>query len=86
MIFKNQYEEIKRVAEDIYYHPELGYKEERTKEKVVASLKQMNPNIHIEEFSTTGFKTTLGAQSKDLHVAFIAELDAVYAPITYVCR
>ena len=80
MIFKNQYEEIKRVAEDIYYHPELGYKEERTKEKVVASLKQMNPNIHIEEFSTTGFKTTLGAQSKDLHVAFIAELDAVYAP------
>ena len=33
MIFKNQYEEIKKIAEDIYYHPELGYKEERTKEK-----------------------------------------------------
>ena len=80
MIFKSQYEEIKKVAEDIYYHPELGYKEERTKEKIVASLKQMNPDIQIEEFSTTGFKTTLGVQSKDLHVAFIAELDAVYAP------
>ncbi|MBS4202346.1 carboxypeptidase [Bacillus sp. FJAT-49732] len=80
MIFKKQYEEIKKIAEDIYYHPELGYKEERTKEKIVASLKSMNPNIEIEEFSTTGFKTTLGDQDKKLQVAFIAELDAVYTP------
>ena len=40
----------------------------------------MNPNIEIEEFSTTGFKTTLGDENKKLHVAFIAELDAVYSP------
>lgn len=81
MIFKNQYKEIKELAEDIYFHPELGYKEERTKGKVMNCLKQMNPDIQIEEFSTTGFKTTLGDQDKkDLHVAFIAELDAVYAP------
>ncbi|KKK36241.1 metal-dependent amidase/aminoacylase/carboxypeptidase [Mesobacillus campisalis] len=80
MIFKKQYKEIKKVAEEIYFHPELGYKEERTKEKIIECLKQMNPDVRIEEFSTTGIKTTLGNQEKDLHIAFIAELDAVYAP------
>lgn len=80
LIFKNQYEDIKRVAEDIYHHPELGYKEERTKQMVISYLKQLNPDIQLEEFSTTGFRTTLGDSDKELHVAFIAELDAVYAP------
>lgn len=78
MIFKQQYEEIKQLAEDIYHQPELGYKEEKTKKRIVHYLKKVNPNIDIEEFSLTGFKTSLG--SGDLHVAFIAELDAVYTP------
>lgn len=80
LIFKNQYEDIKRIAEDIYHHPELGYKEERTKQRVISYLKKINPDIQLEEFSTTGFRTTLGDSDKELHVAFIAELDAVYAP------
>ncbi|GAQ19080.1 peptidase M20 [Oceanobacillus picturae] len=80
MLFKEQYEEIKDIAEDIYYHPELGYKETRTKEKVMNYLKKVNPNVDFEEFSTTGFKTTIGNPDSDTHIAFIAELDAVYAP------
>ncbi|MFD1173454.1 M20/M25/M40 family metallo-hydrolase [Oceanobacillus picturae] len=80
MLFKEQYEEIKDIAEDIYFHPELGYKETRTKEKVMNYLKKVNPNIDFEEFSTTGFKTTMGNPNGDTHIAFIAELDAVYAP------
>ncbi len=80
MIFKNQYDEIKSIAEDIYYHPELGYKETRTKGKVVDFLKKINPNVQLEEFSTTGIKTTLGNANSETHIAFIAELDAVYAP------
>lgn len=80
MIFKQQYKEIKQIAEEIYHHPELGYKESNTKQTIVNYLKKVNPNIEIEEFSTTGFKTTLGEDKKDLHLAFIAELDAVYAP------
>jgi len=82
MQFKQQYEEIKQLAEDIYYHPELGYKEVRTKEKVLKYLEKVNPDLQIEEFSTTGFRTTLGkdGSEKKLHLAFIAELDAVYAP------
>lgn len=80
MQFKQQYDDIKRVAEDIYYHPELGYKETRTKQQVMAYLRKVNPEVDIEEFSLTGFKTTLGTDEKNLHLAFIAELDAVYAP------
>lgn len=80
MIFKEQYEAIKNIAEKIYYEPELGYKEEQTKETITDFLKKVNPNIEIENFSTTGFTTTLGEDDKPLHIAFIAELDAVYAP------
>ncbi|WP_373893736.1 M20/M25/M40 family metallo-hydrolase [Virgibacillus sp. CBA3643] len=83
MIFNEQYEEIKQIGKEIYYHPELGYKEERTKETIINYLKKLNPNIEIEEFSLTGFKTSLGSvedEKNSLHIAFIAELDAVYTP------
>jgi amidohydrolase len=80
LLFKEQYEEIKQIAEEIYYHPELGYKEENTKKRIINYLKKVNPAIQLEEFSTTGFKTCLENGEKDLHIAFIAELDAVYAP------
>lgn len=73
------YEKIKEIADSIYAHPELGYKEENTKKIVIDFLKTVNPSITFEEFSTTGFRTTLG-KKKSLHIAFIAELDAVYAP------
>jgi amidohydrolase len=78
--FKQQYEAIKAFSEDIYHHPELGYKETRTKQQILAYLKRVNPAIQIEEFSLTGLKTSFGSKEKDLHIAFIAELDAVYAP------
>lgn len=80
MFFKEQYQLIKDVAEDIYYHPELGYKEQRAKENIIRFLKEVDPDVDIEHFSTTGFKTTLGPEEGDTHIAFIAELDAVYAP------
>ncbi|WP_062110658.1 M20/M25/M40 family metallo-hydrolase [Bacillus niameyensis] len=79
MMFKEQYDEIKEMAETIFNNPELGYKEQKTKKTVVDFLKSVNPEIELEEFSTTGLKTSLG-DGKELKVAFIAELDAVYAP------
>ncbi|WP_017471307.1 M20/M25/M40 family metallo-hydrolase [Amphibacillus jilinensis] len=79
MVLSNYDEDIKKIADDIYQNPELGYKETKTKATVIKFLKQINPNIELEYFSTTGFKTRLG-NAKSLHIAFIAELDAVYAP------
>lgn len=75
----NLYKKIKDIADSIYANPELGYKEEHTKKTVMDYLKTVNPSIAFEEFSTTGLRTTLG-KKKNLHIAFIAELDAVYAP------
>lgn len=80
MVFAEQYEAIKNIAEKIYRNPELGYKEVQTKQTIMEFLKEVNPEIQIDEFSTTGFKTSLGGEGKDLHLAFIAELDAVYTP------
>ncbi|MGM0903626.1 MAG: M20/M25/M40 family metallo-hydrolase [Bacillota bacterium] len=79
MLFKQNYAEIKRIADSIYANPELGYKEWQTKETVIDFLKQKDPSIEISEFSTTGFKFQLGS-GKPLNLGFIAELDAVYAP------
>ena len=79
MFFKNQYQEIKEIGEKIFKNPELGYKEFKTKESVIEFLKKVNPEIEMEFFSTTGIKTTLGS-GKSINMAFIGELDAVYAP------
>ncbi|MCT1578297.1 carboxypeptidase [Oceanobacillus kimchii] len=80
MYFKDNYEEIKSIAEKIYHHPELGYKEENTKQTIINYLTTINPNIKLDYFSTTGFRTSLGSEHADINIAFIAELDAVYAP------
>ncbi|MEK3888675.1 M20/M25/M40 family metallo-hydrolase [Bacillus sp. FSL K6-3431] len=79
MIFKEQYEAIKNIGTSIFNNPELGYKEDKTKRTVSDFLTSVNPEIELEEFSTTGLKTSLG-KSKKFNIAFIAELDAVYAP------
>ncbi|AZU64213.1 M20/M25/M40 family metallo-hydrolase [Neobacillus mesonae] len=79
MIFKEQYSEIHEIAKMIFANPELGYKEYKTKQTVVDFLKKVNPPIELEEFSKTGLKTRL-SDDKPFTIAFIAELDAVYAP------
>ncbi|OCA85905.1 carboxypeptidase [Bacillus sp. FJAT-27225] len=79
MLFKKQFKDIADLSKQIFHHPELGYKEFKTKAAVVEFLKKVNPSIELEEFSTTGLKTSLGDQ-KELNIAFLAELDAVYAP------
>ncbi|MCM3766227.1 M20/M25/M40 family metallo-hydrolase [Neobacillus niacini] len=79
MVFKEQYAEIQAIARTIFANPELGYKEYKTKQTVVDFLKKVNPQIELEEFSKTGLKTKL-TSDKPFTIAFIAELDAVYAP------
>lgn len=78
-IFSGYYARLKSFTEDLFIHPELGYKEVRTSGKVRAELQRINPNIELSEFSETGIKTFL-SKDKEKTMAFIAELDAVYAP------
>ncbi|MDH6363314.1 amidohydrolase [Enterococcus sp. PF1-24] len=77
--FKEYYHKIKPFTEDLFLHPELGYKEFRTSKKILTELREINPKIKVEQFSETGIKTYL-SKDKAKTMAFIAELDAVYAP------
>lgn len=79
MLFKEQFEEIAAIARTIFDNPELGYKEVKTRQTVIDFLKKTNPDVELRTFSTTGVKTSLGSGS-ELNIAFIAEMDAVYAP------
>src|SRR5699024_6147786 len=70
---------MKAISDDIFTHPELGYKEFRTKKTVEDLITETNPDQVIEYFSTTGMRVDLNHQ-QDITVAFIAELDAVRVP------
>lgn len=70
---------LKEFTTDLFNHPELGFKEFRTSQKVVEELTYLNPDCQIEHFSGTGLKTFLN-KGKELTLAFVAELDSVYAP------
>ncbi|MGX7349062.1 M20/M25/M40 family metallo-hydrolase [Dolosicoccus paucivorans] len=79
MTIDSSYLDLKEFCDDLFDHPELGYKEFRTKNKIMTYLNDKNIHLPIEEFSTTGMKIAL-SNDKDHSVAFVAELDAVYAP------
>lgn len=65
---------------DIYKHPELGYKENRTSEKVFEILKENSEEIE-KNLAITGVKGYLKKKTtEDINVALIGELDAVVSP------
>lgn len=55
--FADYYHHLKEFTEDLFLHPELGYKEHRTSNKVIEELKRINPQIEYSKFSETGVKT-----------------------------
>lgn len=79
IIDKNR-EKIIEFARDVYKHPELGYKEERTAQKVSEILKENNEEVETN-LTITGIKGYLKKKnSEDINVALIGELDAVISP------
>ena len=79
IIDKNR-EKIINFAKDIYEHPELGYKEERTAQKVLEILKENSEEVKTN-LAITGIKGYLKKKnSEDINVALIGELDAVVSP------
>lgn len=78
-LFREYYKRIESFTNDLFLHPELGYKEFRTSEKVLEELEEINPKIEYSKFSGTGIKTFLSKDKKKT-MAFIAELDSVYNP------
>ena len=73
--FKN----ILTLAEEIYYNPELGFKEENTSKIIKNFILKFFKEEEITTFAKTGIKVNLGIKKK-IHIALIAEMDAVYTP------
>lgn len=65
------------LGNQLFETPELGFKEWKTKEKIVSFLKEMNLEVQ-KEYCETGFQVTLG-QGKP-HIGLLAELDAIVTP------
>lgn len=81
MNFKKYYQEVYHISKDIYMNPELGYKEFRTSKLVKDYIKKHLKDVEFKDFARTGFKFELPSkEKKDINMAFIVELDAVYAP------
>ena len=64
------------LGEDIYRHPELGFKEVRTAGIVAAEFQRLGLGFH-EELAVTGVKTTVSGAGPGPTVAIIGELDSV---------
>lgn len=77
--YAEYYPKAREIADKIFNHPELGWKEHATSELVEAEIQRLNPNITIEHFCGTGLQVRFD-QGRDRTIAFIAELDAVYQP------
>lgn len=66
-------------GEDIRLHPELGFREKRTSEKVLAEFQALGLQ-NITRPAHTGVKAYLPAAQGDVRVAVLGEMDAVLSP------
>lgn len=67
-------------GEDIFRHPELGFRETRTGQKVVDAL--TNLGLHaMTRPARTGVKAWLSTGRPGPHLAILGELDAVISPL-----
>lgn len=71
-------EELLALGRDLFEHPELGFKEFRTRDQAASFLERHGMSVETG-LSMTGFRCTLG-QGEGPHIALIAELDAIPTP------
>jgi len=71
--------EIIELGEDIFNHPELGYKEVRTSEIAASKLKELGLDVE-RGLAITGVKALAGGKNHNAKVCVLGELDAVVSP------
>lgn len=67
--------EIIAMSEDIYCHPELGFKEFRTRKKAIEALDKAG--IPHEDVAYTGIRAVLDSGKPGPNIGLITEFDAV---------
>ena len=75
-IFNETIKQTIELAEDIYKHPELGYKEIRTASKVKEIL-EAEGIAYQDQVAYTGVLATIDSGKPGPHIGLICELDAV---------
>lgn len=65
------------MEQTLFEHPELGFKEEQTRELLLAFFEQHGLTIS-KDYGINGFQVTIG--SGQPHIALIAEMDALVVP------
>ncbi|MFO7941991.1 MAG: amidohydrolase, partial [Bacillota bacterium] len=72
-------ERLKEYAEDIWAHPELGFKEFRTADKVMEFFDELG--LEYESgIARTGVRADVKGASSDVRIAIMGELDGVTCP------
>ncbi|HHV08564.1 MAG TPA: amidohydrolase [Firmicutes bacterium] len=72
-------DEIIELGEDIFAHPELGYKEQRTSDVIAAKFKELGLEPE-RNLAGTGVRAVGTGRKAAARVAVIGELDAVVSP------
>lgn len=73
-------ERIIALGEEIFAHPELGFKEEYTSRLVKRVFEELNIPYQ-DGLAITGIKGNLKGRSSDLRIMVMGELDAVVCPL-----
>lgn len=71
-------EELLELGRDLFEHPELGFKEFRTRDQVIAFLQRHGMTVE-SDLSVTGFRCTIGTGDGP-NIGIIGELDAIPTP------
>jgi len=79
MAFDDYYPAVRAIIDDVWAHPELGFKEFHTSQLVREFIASRLPEADLTPFSTTGLDLRL-SRDKPRTVGIIAELDAVISP------
>lgn len=69
--------ELDQLGDELFNHPELGYKEFKTREILIKFFKKYDVQVE-NEYALTGFSVSVGTGYP--HIGLIAELDAVITP------
>lgn len=81
MTFDEIYPEVLALVEELWRHPELGYRETHTSALVEGFLERHGEGLPIRHFSTTGLAVSLPSGGPGRRrIAVVAELDAVISP------
>lgn len=70
----DSYDEFMELADILYHHPQLGFKEFANKKTLIDKFKQYGINIDAQYFET-GFQVSIGSGYP--HIGLLAELDAI---------